>query len=682
MISRYKSKKNILFCDFETNSSDSEKMVYAWLLKDISNYECAGVSIQSFLDNLWKLPFKTKKVLKMLFHNGSTFDFHFIVSALSRDKRFQQRPFIESKKLIEYLRESDYRRKNTLRKRPKAVDGDYEVLVDGTGKIFQIIIYLKINKVMRFLYFQCAYLTFSYPLSVLGETLNKCGFKLQKGEIDFKDRHYKNVSELKKDKLVYQYLNRDVDILKHFWLEYTHYVPYQHQELTAASTAWWDWLLRSKDNLEKIHKQTFGDCWTYGFISQKKGGKIKKYFWNDKKKAISPKFHLKKIVSQLFPKINHSDVDYIRNWYNGGLTTLNWGKMGLVHKNVTYFDINSAYPNAMMKSNFPIGKPIRRAKKGYDFKLIEVHLLSDCTVKKNNLSFIFIRSIKGSKFYLRTLPKNEVIYLTGEEFLRFKKTYKGKFSAAVKYSFKTVSGEKLFGTYINYWYAIKKEKKNPILTLVAKLMLNSLYGKFGTKNRKDSKVLNPEKVKNWDNNQLSFTKWEMETAVFESTHFLPIGVKITADVRLKLVETVGENYSKFLYADTDSIAFSDNHKIKTGADLGEWKIESENVEMLVAGKKRYLMMKNNQVEKLAFASYKLKKIKDEISFDSFIWGKKHIPHLHKKEVQHGVILNEGEKEIKEIWSADYERSPDCWFKNKQEYYANRPVPGFKKKDIV
>ena len=665
-----KIKKNILFCDFETNSKDSEKMVYAWMCKDSLDfrpYKAEGTSIQSFLNNLWKLPFKTKRVLKMLFHNGSTFDFHFIVAALAKDSRFRQRDFIDSKKLIEYLRESNYKKKNTVLKREKLQDGDYEILADGTSRIYQIVIHLEIDGKMKVIYLTCAYLTFSYPLAKLGNVLGKCGYDMKKGDIEHKDRYYNNIEELKADSKVYEYLERDVDILRNFWLEYTKQVPYQHQEMTAAATAWWDWLLRSQKDLEEIHKSIYGEQFYFVFEKQKKGGQLKKYIWFEDKKIISPKHHLKKLVEQLFPMIGTADNDYIRNWYNGGLTTLNWSKMGKIQEKVNYFDINSAYPNAMMNSRFPLGKPIKGAKKGYDFQLVELKLLSDCSIKKENLPFVFTKSLKGSKFYLKRLPKGQVIYLTGEEFKIFKNNYVGFFKAEVKFSFKTIEGKKLFGAYITHWYNIKKKKENPILVLVAKLMLNSLYGKFGSKNRKESKILNPDKVKNWNKEQLSMTKWEIETGLFEASYYLPIGIKITADVRLKLVQTVGNNYSKFLYCDTDSIAFSDDHRIPIGEELGEWKIEAENVKMLVGGKKRYIL-ENKEIKKIAFASYKLAAIQDKVSFDSFIYGMNGIRHLHKKEVQNGVVLHEGSKDIKEIWSSSYERSPDCWFSNKEEYF--------------
>ena len=134
---------------------------------------------------------------------------------------------------------------------------------------------------------------------------------------------------------------------------------------------------------------------------------------------------------------------------------------------------------------------------------------------------------------------------------------------------------------------------------------------------KSLKFLILRRSKKWDSKVLSFTKWEHEIGIFEASYYLPVGIKITADVRLKLVQTVGNNYSKFLYCDTDSIAFTDDFKIQTGKDLGEWKIENEGVEMLVAGKKRYLMVKNGNIEKVAFASYKLKNIQSKLSFKTF-----------------------------------------------------------------
>ena len=226
------------------------------------------------------------------------------------------------KKLITYIRESDYKAANTVKRREKPLDGDYEVLVDGTSKIFQIVINLLIGGQMKVLYLCCAYLTFSYPLSKLGDVLNSVGHQLKKGDIEHKERYYFSISELKNDSKVYNYLERDVDILRSFWAEYTKYLSYQNQEITAAATAYWDWLLRSQKDLEEIHRSIFGECFTFGFFGQKKGGKLKKYSWKDTKKWISPKHHCKKLIGQIFPSLNSEDDNYIRRWYSGGLTTL------------------------------------------------------------------------------------------------------------------------------------------------------------------------------------------------------------------------------------------------------------------------------------------------------------------------------------------------------------------------
>jgi len=125
----------------------------------------------------------------------------------------------------------------------------------------------------------------------------------------------------------------------------------------------------------------------------------------------------------------------------------------------------------------------------------------------------------------------------------------------------------MFDSYIDKWAKIK-ENETGGKREIAKLHLNSLYGKFATNPNVCTKVpyLEDDKVK--------FTRTAIET---RNPVYTPVGVFITSYARAITIRAAQQNYARFAYADTDSLHLF-GMEIPEGLEIhdtkmGAWKIE-------------------------------------------------------------------------------------------------------------
>jgi hypothetical protein len=131
--------------------------------------------------------------------------------------------------------------------------------------------------------------------------------------------------------------------------------------------------------------------------------------------------------------------------------------------------------------------------------------------------------------------------------------------------FEGISG--LFVEYIDKWMEVKANNDGGLRT-IAKLQLNSLYGKFATNPNVTPKI--PVMVE--DVVKLVLGAEETRDPVYTA-----MGVFITAYARDVTVRAAQENYDVFAYADTDSLhLLTDSDPITLEVDsqkLGAWKFE-------------------------------------------------------------------------------------------------------------
>ncbi len=493
---------------------------------------------------------------------------------------------------------------------------------------------------------------------------------------------YNSVEELEQDGNELEYLIRDTFVLWKFHKLVEKHFPRRQWQLTIASTSYKDW----KDNLGK---KLVDNMIASGEVEevQLKNGVTRLVYKN--KRYITTKLY-NVVLNQILPtkwldtplKDSTTQViwDDMYRWYGGGLTFVNETYRGKFLENISVADINSSYPSVMVGDDeVPYGKAHYGDHKDYKFKFYKITIIKKI-VNKKGLPFLYDEYYEKRE-YLKTLKPMQEFRLTSIEYERFLRYYtndESKFKKEVIYCFKTLPIKKLFKDFIDKWYTIKEQasmNKDIILKMIAKLFLNSSYGKHGTKRERASQI--------WDADN---TEWIKLKANMESKYYLPIACAITALARMKLVDAVDENYHNFVYCDTDSIFVrnfkpSDYKNVELHpTKLGAWDIEYADGYGIVRRPKQYLFLNNTEKYKLAFAGINfnkwilpqeeldlLKPFEAEIKkldLKHFILGKKINKQLSPyRLVGTGITFMEIEKTIKPIW--DYKEDTIL---TEQKYY--------------
>jgi len=276
---------------------------------------------------------------------------------------------------------------------------------------------------------------------------------------------------------------------------------------------------------------------------------------------------------------------YVRQGYYGGRTE-RFCEYGY---DVRYYDINSSYPASMLE-DMPIGP---------------MFTLGPCSPKhlalmaRKCIGFVECKVYVPPTCKLPPLPyrcpiRKKLIFPAGE--------FSGVWDFAELELLKEVGG-KILEIKRSVWYTkapIFREMVTDLyryrdktlpdynegLSFCAKLMLNSLYGKFGMREDRTALVLVPEGVeppweKGWPTNgdPNNCLIWEVEN-IASAAYIIPqISAHITALSRIRLYRGMlqaSNDGAELLYVDTDSIMMTDA-EMQEGAKLGEWKREDPGI---------------------------------------------------------------------------------------------------------
>lgn len=268
----------------------------------------------------------------------------------------------------------------------------------------------------------------------------------------------------------------------------------------------------------------------------------------------------------------------IRQSYRGGFTYLNdkWASVDIGEGIV--LDVNSLYPSVMYYRPLPYGEGIYFEGK-YEFDSMynlytqTISCRFECkpnmipTIQlKHNLAFVpneYLKSSNGEVIQMCLTSVDLELFL--EHYDVYELTYEGG------WKFRSMEG--MFKDYIDKWNAVKVQSTldgNGGMRTIAKLMLNSLYGKFALNPRVQSKFpyLGEDDV-------IHYRLGEPEE---RDPIYIPVGTFITAWARYKTITSAQKVYDRFVYADTDSLHLIGT-EIPEGldispTDLGAWKHES------------------------------------------------------------------------------------------------------------
>ncbi len=283
-----------------------------------------------------------------------------------------------------------------------------------------------------------------------------------------------------------------------------------------------------------------------------------------------------------FPKLPFELDAEIRRAYKGGYVYLNpkyRNRRGL--KGIT-LDVNSLYPWAMYTCLLPYGYPMffeGAPEPDENYPLFIVHLKCCFELKpghlptlqlKNNGRFVETEYLTTSRVKIGKHWENEPVemWLTSVDYQLLLDHYELSNETYFNgFKFKGAVG--MFKDYIDYWMHIK-ETTTGALRQLAKLMLNSLYGRFATNPKKRKKV--PYLDKEDDVVRYTYTDYEITDPVYTA-----MGAFITAYARNKTIRSGQAVFDRFIYADTDSLHLV-GQDVPEGLEvhpthLGAWKNE-------------------------------------------------------------------------------------------------------------
>ena len=276
---------------------------------------------------------------------------------------------------------------------------------------------------------------------------------------------------------------------------------------------------------------------------------------------------------QLFPKLEKEIDDYIRKSYKGGYTYCNPKYASQMVGEGLVYDVNSLYPSCMRDNVLPYGKPIYakgELTKSKKYPLFIQTILCTCRLKDGFLPMIQIKnSIRFNESeYLTCIDEPQFLTLTNIDLDLFLEHYDVEYEPIDGYYFKGHKG--FFNNYIEYWGGIKKNPKTKGQRQLAKLMLNSLYGKFASQTKAKRKEPYYDEVKDMVRYNHFVDDEDREPVYTAMASF------ITAYARDKMIRSAQSCYDRFLYCDTDSLHILGldvpNIEIHQ-SELGYWKCE-------------------------------------------------------------------------------------------------------------
>jgi len=715
----WKTRHRYLFDRIVVKKLIQEKFVNIKTVGDLTYYY--GIRIQDFFTILKS----ASTSIIVLFQNGSGFDLHFLIPEIEKQGFIKAWQYIdpnlknqkillkhylykilffkqlEKRKNKEYLikvfTSSKLSFEEKVKKFNKLEIGEYRTLIVNHNYYDATICIGKDSKHKNrniVIHIYDAWLQFNNSLELKGKDI-----KLPKLSIEYdKITTYKNIQELEQDGNELSYLLRDVEILLLHTLKMYEIIGYPNIEMTAASIAYKQILfifinnkLKELEQLNKIRKLPI----------KKQKGKRNRLTWYINDWDLQRKYNSKILTKKSFTKfimkeelvsttLNDDEREHMEaKYYRGGICHVNEKYRGIIVPAWGY-DINSSYPNVMHSSDMcPIGPQLKTRpslfnKKYYQFVVFQANLnisIPNCipflrnTENRPDFKDVTwdgnyqIASYHVKNSYMQNIQEGDIFYLTSTEYLFLFKQLnittlsqvKTFFNYEVEFVFKATKFSYFFKYFVEKWYKMKQDKNNK---MIAKLFLNSGYGKFCQKLIKEFEF-EIQDENNETKRSFLYTKLRV--------HYLPLGISISAQARINLCKISIDKYDEFIYCDTDSAYFvrPQDHIPQDETKIGFWKNDGIFTHFLVRRGKQYVGINYKtktgkiKVSGVRFErEFKYHKFSDDltleqkhflyfthfIGFQKFISGHKLLNQIQGKRFKGGKDIIYHKKEILPTWN--------------------------------
>lgn len=438
---------------------------------------------------------------------------------------------------------------------------------------------------------------------ILVNSVDKLGKALGKEKLDLdydKYTHFNTIEEVPQELM--DYLIRDIDIVRETMITFKSGV--NKTKLTIASTMYNEFKnFYGENNFKKDFTQ-----------------KLSREQWSIVKKSFAGGY------VNVSPRYKGVDLVLKDNGYS--------------------YDVNSLYPYVMLHYKLPYGEVYDSKSSDNDICLLEVIIFKGKKVIED-LPPIIPRAendFETRSRYVETI-ENGTYYIWENEFEIWKKFYDLDYGIVKRHWFRT---KYVFKDFMELMSERKIMAKNPVEYLIAKIMQNSLFGKFGQAIDRRVKVLEKDtdnilKGKRYGDNE----EW-VERIIIDSKEnnfpYIPIASYITSRARSILFTAMLENANNFLYCDTDSLYLKGQAKgLKIdNKEYGAWKQEYTFNRFKALKSKCYMVNDINKglIVKVAGLPESGKK---HLNFDNFSigtsLGKIKLQKTHHKG---GIILEQGE----------------------------------------
>lgn len=260
--------------------------------------------------------------------------------------------------------------------------------------------------------------------------------------------------------------------------------------------------------------------------------------------------------------------DLFRQSYYGGRVEVLIMRAKPEDAPLNYYDVNSLYPSVMSKFEYPISYPKRVSYSSAKACIGNCGLM-ECEIKT------------PEKIKLPLLPyrhEQKLIFPLGKwtgwytfPFIEKALELGYKITPLKAYEFKSTN---IFKEYVETFYKLKCERDGAYRNIM-KILLNSLYGKFGEKQQREELITDPDESLAGSYFYDEIFGYSIKKYTRFSAYHIPlIASYVTTQAQLawySIAEKIYEKDGRLFYGDTDSIITDIDLPVST--ELGELKLE-------------------------------------------------------------------------------------------------------------
>lgn len=343
-----------------------------------------------------------------------------------------------------------------------------------------------------------------------------------------------------------------------------------------------------------------------------------------------------RLFRDTFPVLNPTLDAEIRQAYRGGFTYAAPMYRGALTGFGDVYDVNSLYPSVMYTRVLPYDIPVYVPGKPYtspEWPLYVGAATITARVKPDHIPCIQIK--RSPRFvgtdYQETIDEPVTLYFTNVDWELWNDHYDIEvLEYHGMWRFKGQRG--FFNSYIDKWMKVKETSKGG-MRAIAKLHLNSLYGKFATNPNVTGKIPVFED---------DIVKLKLGPEDERDPIYTPMGAFITAYAREQTIRAAQEHYPYFAYADTDSLHLIgcdspnlDIHSYRMGAWAHEYSFEKG----LFIRAKQYIELRSDGDYESHFAGLP-RSVAEQLTFDDIRDGATFRGKLLPKRVPGGIVLTD------------------------------------------